>query len=188
MLLTGMISIAGTQNTTSTSSFATNGFSSSTEQLPRWVFYSFSSFLHDNLFLPFFSAIFPHFYLSLAAATPGSSFPSRNSEDASPPVEIWCHLVSISELVYCCRRDLPANDCNSVCLCQCLCHYLCAICEFRHLKTSHWSIPYDCLCCLYCLCIQLLSQVLYPAPSSRLEFHSALQLCICVIRKIIRDH
>ena len=27
-------------------------------------------------------------YLSFAAATPGSSFPSRNSSDAPPPVEI----------------------------------------------------------------------------------------------------
>jgi hypothetical protein len=27
-------------------------------------------------------------YLSLAAATPGSSFPSKNSSDAPPPVEI----------------------------------------------------------------------------------------------------
>ncbi len=28
------------------------------------------------------------YYLSLAATTPGSSFPSRNSKDAPPPVEM----------------------------------------------------------------------------------------------------
>ena len=31
-------------------------------------------------------------YLSLAAATPGSSLPSRNSREAPPPVEMWLIL------------------------------------------------------------------------------------------------
>ena len=33
-----------------------------------------------------------NYYLSCAAATPGSSLPSRNSREAPPPVEIWLIL------------------------------------------------------------------------------------------------
>jgi hypothetical protein len=40
--------------------------------------------------VPFFVLISASLdYLSSSAATPGSVFPSRNSRDAPPPVEMW---------------------------------------------------------------------------------------------------
>src|SRR5699024_11198276 len=62
----------------------------------RWESYSFSSFQRQFFFLPFYLSPFvlslKYLYLSLAAATPGSSLPSRNSREAPPPVEMWLIL------------------------------------------------------------------------------------------------
>ena len=82
--ITGMMSIAGTQNTTSASSVATSGFNvftSSTASDGVMFIFQFPAMI-------FFLAILCSSYLSFAAATPGSSFPSRNSREAPPPVEI----------------------------------------------------------------------------------------------------
>lgn len=70
------------------------------EAVAKWIylqdrdslFYPIAIHCGNNLFCNSLSKNFKKFlsfyYLSLAATTPGSSFPSRNSKEAPPPVEI----------------------------------------------------------------------------------------------------
>ena len=46
------------------------------------------------------------FYLSLAASTPGSSLPSRNSREAPPPVEI-CVILSPKPRLFTAAAESP---------------------------------------------------------------------------------
>ena len=58
-------------------------------QLPAMIFSS----CHDHTSrFSCLTGVLPDSYLSSAAATPGSSLPSRNSREAPPPVEMWLIL------------------------------------------------------------------------------------------------
>ena len=100
-----------------------------------------------------------------------------------------CHLVAISQLVYCRRGISSADDGGGVCLCQGFRYCLCAVCKVWHLKSAHRSVPYNRLCVLYgvaedLLCIRSDIQA-FPAFRDLACFYYFL---IGIIGEIVCDH
>ena len=64
------------------------------------------------------------------------------------------HLVTKSKLVYCCCRIAAADDGCCIGICQSFCYCDRTCCQCRVFEYTHWSVPNNCFCCFYCICIQ----------------------------------
>ena len=106
-------------------------------------------------------------YLSSAAATPGSSLPSRNSKDAPPPVEMWLILSpKPSWLTAAAESPPPMIVVASVSASDFRYRDGTLCSESRVLEYAHRSVPYNGLCGLHSFCVELCrSPVRYPRPS-----------------------
>ena len=157
---TGIMSIAGTQSTTSTSSFATSVSECLPALQPHWESCSFSSY--QNIFschffiLTFYSSKISSDFLGICPGIPGSirdrflqnllicrlqqphgsSFPSRNSRK-SAAVKIWPSCLQIPADLQLLRSPPPADDGSSVCLSQAFRHCNRSFCQSRVLKYTH---------------------------------------------------
>ena len=105
--------------------------------------------------VPIVKSVFFPVYLSSAATTPGSAFPSRNSKDAPPPVEMWVILSPKPSWFTAAAESPPPMMVVASVSARALATAMVPGCQGRVLEYAHGPVPYYGLRILYSLAVDL---------------------------------